>query len=123
MESKTLRHFLTSNLWYDQCQIHYRGRYYWLEGYFDKEDGMEHFDVYGYPCFKDEEGYCHGFAQKDGSVKGFEYLLRLKRKADSIFDLQPDFLRAPIFGGRTFMEAKDEIEFVEWGKPIPEKGE
>lgn len=71
----------------------FRGIKYWYQGYYDPETQMHHMEIW----------------QEDPPEPGYIWTYESKKFEDCM----AAFLKAPVFGGKTYWEAEEEIEWTD----------
>lgn len=98
--------------WYSESTLFYHDRIYWCEGYATDDNFTEfEFTVFSWRAVLDDA--MHYRSVTDDSNHLLDYRLVYKINGSSMDQLKEQFLLAPVFDGRTFMEAEKDLAWAE----------
>lgn len=102
--------------WYSEATLFYRGYIYWCEADTDFSTDITRFQVSRWMAQKGEDMLYHSILDENKEPLHYEKVLDISDK--DMDKLKKEFLQAPIFDGKTFWQAENQIAWLEEGTPI-----
>ena len=101
--------------WYTEATLYYDGYIYWCEAQWNDQTDIIHFFVDKWLVEKEDDTYYHSLLETDGSLNW----MRIYEIEDTDLDrIKKQFLKAPIFDGKSFWEVEKDVVWLEDGGPV-----